>query len=126
MIAGASKIVIEVDDQDRAKHFWIQTMGFDLVQDTAYGEGQRWLEVRTPDKATILVLSPRTGEPRSAPDGLPTANPFFYCADLQRTYQELTARGVSFPQPPMELPFGLWSLFVDTEGNRFALVPRDQ
>jgi predicted enzyme related to lactoylglutathione lyase len=38
----------------------------------------------------------------------------------------LTARGVQFPQPPVQQPFGWWSLFADAEGNRFALVPRDQ
>jgi hypothetical protein len=38
----------------------------------------------------------------------------------------LTARGVEFPQPPVRQPFGSWSLFQDSEGNRFALVPRQQ
>jgi catechol 2,3-dioxygenase-like lactoylglutathione lyase family enzyme len=55
MISGVSKVVIEVHDQDRAKAFWIETMGFELVQDAPYGE-ERWLEVRSPDQATDLVL----------------------------------------------------------------------
>jgi predicted enzyme related to lactoylglutathione lyase len=28
---------------------------------------------------------------------------------------------VEFPQPPVYQPFGWWSMFNDTEGNRFAL-----
>jgi predicted enzyme related to lactoylglutathione lyase len=28
---------------------------------------------------------------------------------------------VKFPQPPVQQPFGSWSMFNDTEGNRFAL-----
>lgn len=41
------------------------------------------------------------------------------------TFQVVSARGVEFPQPPVELPFGWWSMFQDREGNRFALAPRD-
>ena len=127
MISGVSKVVVDVDDQDRAKAFWTDVMGFELVQDTPYGDdGTRWLEVRTPDKQTILVLSPRHGERPTAPDTLPTSNLFFACEDLQRTYEELSARGVEFPQPPAQLSFGWWSLFNDSEGTRFALVPLGQ
>jgi len=122
VIAGVSKVVIEVDDQARALEFWTQTMGFELHQDTPYGE-ERWVEVRTPDNGPILVLSPRRGDRPSAPDTLPTSNVFFVCDDLAETHADLRARGVGFPQPPVELSFGWWSLFEDREGNRFALHP---
>ena len=126
MIGGVTKVGVDVEDQDRAKAFWIQAMGFDLVQDTSYGD-ERWLEVRTPDKGVVLILGLRRGERPTAPDPmLPTSNVMFYADDLDRTYQELTGRGVAFPQPPVDQPFGRWSLFEDTEGNRFALVPRGQ
>lgn len=126
MIAGVSKVVVDVDDQDQAKAFWTDTLGFDLVQDTPYGD-ERWLEVRTPDKATVLVLSPRHGEPRRAvADGLPTSSAMFYADDLRATYEELRGRGVAFHQEPVEMGFGWWSVFMDPEGNRYALVPRGQ
>jgi lactoylglutathione lyase len=126
VVGGVTKVVVEVDDQERAKRFWTETMEFELVQDTPYGE-ERWLEVRTPDKAVVLVLGPRQGERPTAPHpSLPTSNVLFYADDLQQTYAELRARGVEFPEPPVEQPFGWWSLFQDSEGTRFALVPRDQ
>ena len=124
MITGVSKVVIEVDDQARALAFWTETLGFELHQDTTYGE-ERWLEVRTPDKALILVLSPRRNERPGAPNTLPTSNVLFRCDDLEATYNDLCSRGVAFPQPPVELSFGWWSLFQDPEGNRFALHPRE-
>jgi hypothetical protein len=37
------------------------------------------------------------------------------------TDRELADRGVVFPHPPIQQPFGWWSMFEDTEGNRFAL-----
>jgi lactoylglutathione lyase len=124
VIEGVSKVVIDVDDQARALRFWTRTLGFELHQDAPYGE-ERWIEVRTPDAGLILVLSPRQGDRPSASGQLPTSNVFFYCDDLARTYEELCSRGVEFPQPPVELSFGWWSLFQDQEGNRFALQPRD-
>jgi lactoylglutathione lyase len=123
VIEGVSKVVIEVDDQARALRFWTETMGFELHQDTTYDD-ERWIEVRTPDDGLILVLSPRREAGPDAPDMLPTSNVFFSCDDLARTYEELRSRGVRFPQPPVELSFGWWSMFQDQEGNRFALHPR--
>jgi predicted enzyme related to lactoylglutathione lyase len=125
VIEGVSQVVVEVDDQDRALRFWTKTIEFELVQDAPYGDGGRWIEVRTRDRATILVLRPRPGSRPTAPDELPTSNTFFYCADLPRTYAELRARGVAFPQPPVEQSWGWWSMFEDQEGNRFALGPRE-
>lgn len=125
MIEGVNKVVIEVVDQDRALQFWIENMGFSLVQDARYGD-ERWIEVRTPDKGMALVLSVRHGDPPTAPDDLPSSNVFFCCDDLPRTYEELRSRGVAFPQPPVQQDFGWWSMFEDQEGNRFALRPREE
>jgi lactoylglutathione lyase len=123
VIRGVSKVVIEVGDEDPALRFWTETMGFELVQDTAYG-GERWLEVRPPDKGLVLVLNLRGGGPPSA-EILPTSNVLFYCDDLPRAYEELRSRGVVFPQAPVQQSFGWWSMVQDQEGNWFALRPRE-
>ena len=128
MINAISKVVIDVDDQERAKHFWTTAMRFEVVKDVPYGE-ERWLEVGSPDRGVILVLgrtSAGPGKRAEVPAMLPTSNVMFACDDLPRAYQELVARGVEFAQPPVQQEFGWWSLFNDTEGNRFALVPRGQ
>ena len=80
--------------------------------------------MRPPDHAVNLVLNLRADGPGAhgnAPDTLPTSDVMFRCGDLQATYAELSARGTEFPQPPVRQPFGWWSMFNDTEGNRFAL-----
>ena len=82
--------------------------------------------MRTRDKATTLVLLLRKGDRPTAPTQLPTSNVFFYCDDPHRTYVELRARGVEFPQPPVRQSWGWWSMFQDQEGNRFAFHPREE
>jgi len=124
VISGVSKVVITVGDQERAKAFWTDMMGFELIQDAPY-RAERWIEVRSPDRTANLVLELRTAGSDvgpQVPDELPTSNVMFQCVDLKTTHDELTARGVEFPQPPTEMPFGSWSMFSDTEGNRFALT----
>jgi predicted enzyme related to lactoylglutathione lyase len=126
VIRGISQVVIEVEDKERAKRFWTEILGFELTKDAPYGQ-ERWLEVRTPDKAVTVVLDSRTGPRPTAPDpNLPTSNVAFYTDDVQQAHNELAARGVRFPVPPVQQPFGWWSIFEDPDGNRFALVPRGQ
>jgi predicted enzyme related to lactoylglutathione lyase len=126
VIEGVSQVIVDVDDQDRALRFWTETMEFELAQDAPYGDGGRWIEVRTRDNATALVLRLRQGDRPTAPEERPTSDVFFYCDDLRRTYDELRARGVEFPQPPVQQSWGWWSMFRDREGNRFALHPSDE
>jgi catechol 2,3-dioxygenase-like lactoylglutathione lyase family enzyme len=126
MISGVSRVVLYTDDQDRAKGFWTNTMGFELVQDTPYtmGEGreQRWIEVMPPDKNVILVLSARQeGWPDTAGH---LSHVLFHCDDIQRTYQQLTERGVQFTEPPSEQFWGWWAVFKDPDGHLYGLGQR--
>lgn len=123
MIHGVRKVVVPVDDQERAKEFWTNRVGFEVVQDTQYGGGNRWLEVTPPDRGVILVLSPRgpANARREVSDQLPHSDVFFACADITATHRQLTERGVRFHTPPVQMPFGWWALFEDDEGTRYAL-----
>jgi predicted enzyme related to lactoylglutathione lyase len=127
MITGVGKVVLYVEDQQIARQFWTEVMDFELAQDTEYGE-ERWLEVRAPN-GVVLVLSKRPAEQdlrhEEVPDQLPHSNAFFECDDVTRTHEELSARGVTFPQPPIEYPWGWWAMFEDPDGTRYALRPAD-
>ena len=126
MIRGVDQVVLDVGDQDDAKRFWVDTLGFTLAEDTPYGE-ERWLSVLSPDGATKLVLSKR--EPGwVAPhvrDGIPHSNVFFYADDIEQTYRELSAKGVEFPEPPSKQFFGWWAMFADPDGTRYALRQKE-
>jgi predicted enzyme related to lactoylglutathione lyase len=126
MIQGVSKVVVSVADQERAKQFWTQRIGFAVTVDEPYGDHGRWIEVVPPDKGVVLVLSPRQpGEQLpEIPEMMPHSPVLFACDDIQQTYQELTSRGVRFPTAPTKMPFGWWSLFEDDDGTRYALEQR--
>ncbi|RZS32804.1 glyoxalase/bleomycin resistance protein/dioxygenase superfamily protein [Herbihabitans rhizosphaerae] len=126
MIHGVHKVVIGVVDQEKSKSFWTEKMGFTVARDLPYAEGSRWIEVLSPDGATRLVLDPNT--PRRTEgmqDDLPHSNVFFYADDIEKTYEELSEKGVVFPTPPVKQPWGWWSTFEDEAGTRYALSQRD-
>jgi catechol 2,3-dioxygenase-like lactoylglutathione lyase family enzyme len=58
MISGVSKVVLLVDDQQRAKEFWTNRMGFELRRDESCGD-ERWIEGpgRNPLRAGSMGLS---------------------------------------------------------------------
>ncbi len=122
MLLGVNKVRVGVVDQDRAKRFWVDTMGCEIVQDESYGD-ERWLEVRLPD-GVVLVLERRDASDETSSPGQPNTAVFFACDDVDATWQELVSRGVAFSQEPVDMPFGRWSMFADTEGNRFALTAK--
>ena len=123
-ILGADKIVLGVRDQNRAKKFWSEILGFAISTDAPYNDaGERWVEVTAPDGNITLILSidPEYRHQVEGNDQIPNANPFFYTDDIEKTYRELSAKGVAFPAKPSPQPWGWWSMFTDSEGNRFAL-----
>jgi predicted enzyme related to lactoylglutathione lyase len=122
VIDAVRKVITPVDDQSAAAEFWTSRIGFAITQDEAYG-GERWIEVAPPGGGPVLVLSPRPPDQRrpDVPDTLPHSPVFFSCADIRSTYRELDARGVRFPAPPQQMPFGWWSMFTDQDGTRYAL-----
>jgi len=121
-IQGVNQVVLMVDDQERAKKFWSDTMGFEVVEDSPYGD-ERWIAVLTPDGRTRLVLALRPAEEpvHAAPTQMPNSNVMFYADDVEAAYRELAERGVAFPTTPTKQFFGWWSVFEDSEGTRYAL-----
>ena len=49
-------VSIPVSDQDRAKAFYADTLGFEVVRDTPMSELARWIELRPPGAETSVVL----------------------------------------------------------------------
>jgi lactoylglutathione lyase len=121
MISGVRSVGIYAGDQDRAKEFWTDKLGFELLQDMPMGEEQgadRWIEVAPPDKKVTLVLY----TPPDQRDRIGTfSNALFTCDDIQKIHEELTARGVTFTEAPTKQFWGWWAVFQDPDGNTYGL-----
>jgi catechol 2,3-dioxygenase-like lactoylglutathione lyase family enzyme len=57
MLKPTTTVFIPVTDQDRARDFYVTKLGFEPLNDFAYGDGERWVEVRPPG-ATMAVALP--------------------------------------------------------------------
>lgn len=110
-------VSIPVSDQDRAKSFYTETLGFELVADNPYGEGQRWIQVAPKGAATGLTLVTwfETMSPGS------TKGLVLETDDVDTAYKELAARGVRFNGPVKEQFWGRFATFNDPDGNGWVL-----
>src|SRR5215204_6499202 len=96
---------IFVDDQDKAERFYTEVLGLKVRTSAAYGPGERWLTVVSPEEpdGVELVLH-LTDEPahvfRQASREM--GRPVFSLRtdDCQRDAERLKARGVEFVREP--------------------------
>lgn len=118
MIRSIKFITVPVKDQDRALDFYVNTLGFTLVTDQPMGPGQRWVEVRAPKgQAGVALFTPPGQEDRVGTfSGISME-----CDDVQKTFAELSAKGVQFTKPPKVESWGVSAIMNDSEGNQIVL-----
>lgn len=122
-------LTIVVDEYDPATAFFVEVLGFDLVEDspsvTTDGKPKRWVVVRPPGAETGIVLARADGERQTAVVGNQVAGRvgfFLRVDDFDATYERMVCAGVEFPTPPRALPTGRVAVFVDIAGNRWDLL----
>lgn len=110
-----------VSDSERAYDFYVNKLGFTVAHDRQFGGGHRFLMVVPPGGgAGLTVCKPLPGMTGARIGGPTTIS--FTADDVQATYDELTARGVEFTQPPTQQFWGgIQAVFVDPDGNEFML-----
>ena len=118
MIKAIKFANVPVRDQQRALEFYTRKLGLQIMTDQAMGPGQRWIELAIPGAETELVLFTVPGQE----DRIGTFQNITFVSDnVEKTYTELTAKGVEFVQPPKKEPWGTSAIFKDSEGNQFVI-----
>jgi catechol 2,3-dioxygenase-like lactoylglutathione lyase family enzyme len=131
MITHVSLATVWVNDQDQAKAFYTDKLGFEVGDDVTLGDGYRWLTVRQPDHPELHLTLMRPGPPldeESAAafqrmlDKGTLASVGLSTDDCRKTHEELVAKGVTFIQEPADRPYGVEAIFRDDSGNWLVLV----
>ena len=123
------QFTIIVDDYDKAIEFFIEALGFELVEDspslTNDGRAKRWVVVRPPGAETGILLARADGEGQVAAVGNQMAGRvgfFLRVDDFAVAYQRMKAAGVRFLTAPRTEPYGCVAVFRDIAGNKWDLL----
>jgi catechol 2,3-dioxygenase-like lactoylglutathione lyase family enzyme len=120
MIDLVKFVGVPVKDPQRSLEFFRDRLGFRVLTDQPMVEGgKRWIELQIPGGAEtrVVLFTPEGQENRVGS----FFNGAFGTKDLEKTYEELRARGVEFLQPPTRQPWGTYAVFVDPDRNQFVL-----
>lgn len=118
-----------VSDYDEAIAFYVDTLGFELVEDTYQpAEDKRWVVVSPPGATeSRLLLARAINEEQASRIGNQTGGRvflFLYTDDFWRDFETYKSRGVIFVRKPKKESYGTVAVFQDLYGNLWDLVER--
>ncbi|MBB3677559.1 VOC family protein [Modestobacter versicolor] len=121
-------VTLVVDEYDPAIRFFVDVLGFELVEDspstTNDGRPERWVVVRPPGAETGLLLA-RADLHQAHVVGEQVADRvgfFLRVDDFAATHDRMVAAGVEFVSEPRTEPYGRVVVFRDLAGNRWDLL----
>jgi len=132
MVQRISHASVFVLDQDAAKDFYVNKLGFELRFDSQMQNGFRWLTVGAKAQPDLSLILMKVDGPNIAPEVAATLKRFLeegklsggvlHTADCRKTYEELKAKGVEFLKPPEDRFYGVEALMKDNSGNWFSVT----
>ena len=119
-----------VDDYDDAIRFFVDAVGFELVEDSPAttsvgGRPKRWVVVRPPGATTGVLLARADGERQDRAVGDQWAGRvglFLEVDDFAAAHRRMADAGVEFVEAPRRQPYGTVAVFRDIAGNRWDLL----
>ncbi len=123
-----------VHDQDESLDYYTKVLGWEVRSDVSMEAWNfRWLVVGPPGQGDIgLVLMPVPGPPMLDAEASAALSElvakgaggtlFLETDDCQKSYDELSRRGVAFNDPPTAQPYGIDTSFRDPSGNNIRLT----
>lgn len=132
MLNRITHSTIYVKDQNESLRFYTEILGFEVRNDVTNGDF-RWLTVGLPSQPGFeIVLFPLKADgtflteddvktlTKLAENGK-LGTPVIITPDIYKTYEEFKVKGVEFPSPPNEQPWGIDAVFKDNNGNLYSL-----
>ena len=124
------QVSLIVDDYDDAIAFFVDVLGFELIEDSPAltsraGRPKRWVVVRPPGAVTALLLAKADGEREIRAVGDQFAGRvglFLRVEDFESAYARMLEAGVELVGEPRQEPYGRVAVFLDISGNRWDLL----
>jgi catechol 2,3-dioxygenase-like lactoylglutathione lyase family enzyme len=130
MISNVSLMTVWVNDLDDALAFYTEKLGFELREDVTVGD-YRWLTVGHADQPDLKLNLALPGPPideeaagyfrRMLAKGVMPGGGLDV-DDCRKTYEELSAKGVTFLSEPADRPYGVEAVMRDNSGNWWVLI----
>jgi catechol 2,3-dioxygenase-like lactoylglutathione lyase family enzyme len=123
-------VAVVVAEYDPAITFFVDVLGFELVEDSAAlttdgGKPKRWVVIRPPGATTGVLLARADGEVQRGVVGQQVAGRvgfFLRVDDFDAAHARMMAAGVEFVRPIRSEPYGRVAVFLDIAGNRWDLL----
>ena len=127
MKQSIAHIALVVRDYDEALDFYVNKLGFVLVEDTYQPEqDKRWVVVAPPGDSRTTLLLARASNPgqESFIGNQAGGRVFLFLStdDFARDYAAMQTKGVNFVREPKHEEYGTVAVFEDLYGNRWDLI----
>ena len=120
-------VTLAVRSYDVAKAWYLDRLGFSLVEDTDLGGGRRWLVLSPGQGGADILLAEAKNAAERAAIGSQTGGRvsfFLHTDNFARDYAVMIAKGVTFREGPRHEAYGTVAVFEDLYGNLFDLIER--
>lgn len=120
-------IALVVRDYNEAIEFYVDKLGFNLLDDSYQpDQDKRWVVVSPPGSKETTLLPARASKPEqeSFIGNQSGGRVFLFLNtdDFWRDYNDYKEKGVQFIREPKEAEYGLVAVFKDLYGNLWDLV----
>jgi catechol 2,3-dioxygenase-like lactoylglutathione lyase family enzyme len=110
-------VSVPVSDQDRARSFYEEALGFETLSDLPLGPHTRWVQMRPPGaESSVALVTWFTTMPPGSLRGLVVGSD-----DLDGDVGRLAAYGVDLGDGIRHEPWGSFVAFADPDGNGLVL-----
>ncbi len=116
---------IVVPDYDAGIDFYVNTLGFELLEDTPRTATKRWVRVAPAGAETAILLAKADGPAQEVAIGNQTGGRvgfFLHTDDFARDYAAMKAKGVTFRENPRHESYRSVVVFQDPWGNLWDLI----
>jgi catechol 2,3-dioxygenase-like lactoylglutathione lyase family enzyme len=120
-------VSLVVREYDEAIAFYVDVLGFTLVEDSFVPEqNKRWVVVAPPGATESRLLLARASNTEQASRiGNQTGGRvslFLYTDDFEHDYQSYKSKGIKFIREPKDEAYGTVAVFQDLYGNLWDLL----